>query len=218
MNKVFTCFDNAYFNGFGISWIASLRTLGGYKGSIYAISFENFAQPFVDKLANEKVFLLNAHDKPKNQKTVVDLIQKEVDCDFAYWDIDGYFVNSVESLPIKDKLLFVKETSGFFAGNQKSLSVSSEYDRLCDFCGFKRNFDVHKYFPNLVDFVGCEWNYHRVNRPIPKGTKFVHFMGEMKNLVRENLSFEAKYPEIHKEWAAKFHISTAMKLFRKRNE
>jgi hypothetical protein len=219
MDKVFTCFDNIYFNGFGISWIASLRTLGGYNGPIYAISFDNLSQYLVDKLVGEKVFLLNAHDKPKNRETVFDIVQKEATGDFAYWDIDGYFINSIESLPIKDKLLFVNSVNGFFAGNPKSLSVCSEYDRLCDFCGFKRNFDVHKYFPNLVDFVGSEWNYHQVNRPFPKGTKFVHFAGEMKNLVRENLSFEAKYPEIHKEWAAKFHISTAKKLFRKiRNE
>jgi len=219
MDKIFTCFDNAYFNVYGISWIASLRTLGGYKGPIYAISFENFVQPLVDKLLNEKVFLLNAHDKPKNQKTIIDMIQKEVHGNFAYWDIDGYFANSIESLPIKDKFLLVNGLNGFFAGGQKSLSICFEYNRFCDLCGFNMNFDFYKYFPNLVDFVGCEWNFHQVNRPIPRDTKFVHFMGEMKNLVsRENLSFKDKFPEIHKEWAAKFNISTAMKLLRKRNE
>jgi hypothetical protein len=223
MDKVFTCFDNAYFNGFGISWIASLRTLGGYAGPIYAISFNDLPQTLVNRLSSENVFLLDAHDKPKSRETVFDSIQKEVDGTFAYWDIDGYFLGDISSLVPKDKLMFVDNMNGFFAGNKNSLAVCSEYNRLSDFCAFKRDFNVHRYFPNLVDFVGSEWNYQKVNRPLPQGTKFVHFAGEMKNIstafIRENLSFEAKYPEIHKEWAAKFHITTAKKLFRKiRNE
>lgn len=219
MDKIFTCFDSTYFKGFGIAWIASLRTLGGYNGPIYAISFSIFSQPLIDKLANENVFILNAQDKPKSRETILNFIQDEVDGNFAYWDVDGYFVGSIEDLPVEDKLLFVKDSNGFFAGSKKSLFVCSEYNRLSDFCGFKRNFDVYKYFPNLVNFVGEEWNYQQVNRPLPNNTKFIHFAGEMKNFVRDNLSFEVKYPEIYKKWVAKFHITTAKKLFRKiRNE
>lgn len=222
MDKVFTCLDFNYFNSFGISWIASIRTLGQYSGPIYIVLLDQFPQFLLDKFAKENIHVLYAYGKPKSRETAFEVLQNNATSGtFAYWDADGYFMNPITDLPIGDKLLFVKDTSGFVAGNADSLDVYVEYNKLNDFCGFKRDSDLHKYFPNLVDFLGTEWNYCNAHRSLPKETKFVHFADEIKNLsfMRDNLSFAVKYPEIQKEWAAKFHISTAKKLFRKaRNE
>lgn len=218
MDKVFTCFDFNYFNLYGISWIASIRTLGQYSGPICAITFDQFPPALLDKLAKENIQLISAFDRPKARESALDFLQSHIKKEsFAYWDSDGYFMNSITDLPISDKLLYVKDTCGFVAGSGDAFGLCAEYNKLNDFCGFKRDLDVHKYFPSLVDFLGTEWNYCHANRSIPANTKFIHFSHEIKKLTatKENLSFAARYPEIYKEWAARFHISTTKKLFRK---
>jgi hypothetical protein len=216
MDKVFTCFDNVYFNAFGVAWIASLRTFGCYDGPIYAVSFNSLPLYLIDRLAKEKVFILDAFEKPKNRETVFDIIQKEIDGNFAYWDIDGYFLGSIKSLLINDKILFVKDSNGFFAGNKKSSLIIIEYNRLNDFCGFERNLDVYKYFPNSVEFLENEWNYQQANSLLPNNIKFLHFSGEIKNFIQQDICFKVKYPEIYNEWSAKFNITKNKKLFRKK--
>jgi len=214
MDKVFTCFDNNYFNSYGISWLASLRELGKYTGPVYAASFECLSTHIVEKLAKENFFVIDCHNKPKTRTSAFEVFSLEAG-NFAYWDIDGYFLNSIESMQIENKLLFTKD-SGFVAGNLNSWKTVSEYNRLNNFCGFKQDLNVHKYFPNSVDFLNSTWNHCTANRGIPADTIFVHFAGEIKNIstaTRDgDISFVVKYPEIHKAWTTKFHASTAKKI------
>lgn len=223
MDKVFVCFDNSYFSIFGIAWLASIRELGQFKGPIYAAIFEPVNKHIAKVLEEENVHLIPCFDKPKTRESALEVLPISDPGSFVFWDIDGYFAKPIQPIfdKITDKLLFSKN-AGFFAGNLQSWKTIVDYHRLSDFCGFIRNLDFPKYFPESVVMTDESWNFCYPNRSLPDNVVFIHFAGELKKVsslfITKDLFFAERHVDIYKKWESKFQISTSKKFIMRKTK
>lgn len=213
---IVTGFDLNYFNVFGISWLASLREIGNYKGKIIAVLYESFPSYIVDQLHLENVVTFFSKEKKSRISTLDFILDYETEGKLAYWDVDGYFTSSVEEIFSfeEDRLILCENKNpGFFAGKQSSWKEFKKFRELTLFFEFSASTNFADFYPSLVTLVDDEWNYCEPARLLscPQKTKFVHLTGVIKSFPNKELLFSERYPEIHNEWLEKFSSKSLKK-------
>ena len=222
MKAVITRFSLQYWNIWGVSWLASLRSLGSYDGPIiiYQTGFPNSLKVYLEKFNVKCLPLKNLFqdiaDLPKGL--------------YVYWDGDIYFQDDVNPIfdlckekPVVSRNYSIDKTlrsnsiinSGFIAADSSDWRYIANLETLHQDFGIKNPLldcltdclvdDIWNctYFGNL-----CLKDCFYLN---DKKVKAIHPSNSLKNMPDIKLYlFPHIYPKIYNKWVAKFKNNLEM--------
>lgn len=213
-NYVVTGLSEEYWHHWGESWIISLKELGRHDLSKAIIFDFGLSASSLNKIKKFNVNIIPAqfrHDIRSDSLIAIADLKKEEKDIFAYWDVDCYFNDEIQSIfdLVDNNFLVTKNhDAGFIAGNSSQWRYISDIHNFNTFLNDPNhlyNFLLN-YLRKFTLEISNEWNHTDIpslfyNNLKPK---VVHPVGSMKkSLVGKNLLFWEKHQDLYNQFSNK---------------
>lgn len=205
-------FDESYFAKYGVAWYASLRDIAKFDGTVMLVAFDmEGGGVALNALRADGAAVVGVKSERDKRLQVLDLIsemQAHSEGTYAYFDIDGYFMSSIDELyerRLPGKMHVTEGSLGFLCGDNRAWSVYRDYRKFERFCSLQASFNDFVWYNKSVVALDGSWNCSDSLR-IPEGKKpkFFHY-GRAKSLPGRTcdmpFSYEVKHPESFARWA-----------------
>ncbi len=220
-------FDENYFQRFGVSWFASLKEISKFDGIVVLLAFNVKNTKILEILKNNNVIVIHKENIQDKRLAIFDTIselQIHSQGKYAYFDIDGYFsdeINSLYEMETNDYLLIANAANlGFCFGDNAAWNMFKDYRLFEKFFNFEHSSVDFLSLNKKISQIDSIWNCFEPYR-LPEKTKikFVHYSAAIKQTKNKfseiDFSFENKYPEMYQKWNEIFygHINPTIKNF-----
>lgn len=203
MNYVVTGFDEHYWNRWGISWIASLKELAKYQGTILVVDF-GLPKPIKNELKELGAFLLPGKGS-SHRVGILNAIGEfaaKYPGVFAIWDADVYFQSNIDEIfDLANHKILATEYPGFVACSHDQFVKIGNIQKLAT--SFNDSFhNCLSFFPDSYTKVDATWNYTQVaNLQELDHQKVIHPEGRIKALmIGKKIAFWERHPDIYERY------------------
>jgi hypothetical protein len=169
MNFIFTALNEKYYKLYAIPWIFSLRQIANFQGQVIIIDF-GLSESSKNELSKFNVVFIGGDQQIKKHfrfhaLKIIAMFAEYNQGKIAWWDIDAYFQDNIDSLFEKDndKFYVTKNLDfGFLYGSSNCWKSVSFVDNVISFFDEPTDKSFHEYFLNFsdkVELIANEWNF-----------------------------------------------------------